>query len=261
MAIKKWAARLVAAGCIFASAGLARAAVDQRSVVGMWLLDEGDGDIAQDEAGNEWHGAVSGDPDWTDEGVFGGAIDFDGVDDHIDFGADEALKPEEFTLVAWFSTRKLNGYGHIIQAGNDWNDMAGYLLRVHQNGNTNGALAHAPANGAIFIESAALSTETWYHAAFTFDGETAVLYLDGMEAGRQGAPGIMYDDLPLRVGTQSGGNVSSFDGILDELALFNVALELEDIEEIMTEGLQEATGILPVEPGGKLATTWGELRR
>ena len=38
------------------------------------------------------------------------------------------------------------------------------------------------------------------------------------------------------------------EGLLDEVALFSVPLEQDDIKEIMEEGLEGATGLLAVEP-------------
>jgi hypothetical protein len=52
-----------------------------------------------------------------------------------------------------------------------------------------------------------------------------------------------------------------FGGLIDEVAIFNVALSLDDIKTLMAEGL-ESIGLLgqAVEPAGKLAVTWGELK-
>jgi hypothetical protein len=49
-------------------------------------------------------------------------------------------------------------------------------------------------------------------------------------------------------------------GAIDEAALFNVALEEEDIINIMNMGLAEAVKPEAVFPSAKLATTWGRVR-
>ena len=87
------------------------------------------------------------------------------------------------------------------------------------------------------------------------------LYLDGQQAATNGAPGVLYDGQPVRIGVHSEGISAPFDGVIDEVALFNTPLAVEDVQAIMTDGLQEATGLLSVDPAGKLATTWGDLRR
>ena len=49
-------------------------------------------------------------------------------------------------------------------------------------------------------------------------------------------------------------------GVIDEVAVFNVALTEDDINDIMSNGLAEALGIAAVSPTGKLTTTWGSIK-
>jgi hypothetical protein len=59
---------------------------------------------------------------------------------------------------------------------------------------------------------------------------------------------MAYDNLGL------GGNMKC---LMDEVAIFNVALTGDDIKEIVTEGL--AT-IFAVQPAVKLITAWGIIK-
>ena len=45
--------------------------------------------------------------------------------------------------------------------------------------------------------------------------------------------------------------------MLYEVAIFASVLEAEDIKDLMDKGL---TTLLPVEPSGKLATTWAGIK-
>ncbi len=63
---------------------------------------------------------------------------------------------------------------------------------------------------------------------------------------------------PLCIGSQTGGWL--FPGLIDEVGIFNVALQEEDIKLIMEEGLEKALGGVSVEPRVGLAVTWGELK-
>jgi len=50
-------------------------------------------------------------------------------------------------------------------------------------------------------------------------------------------------------------------GTIDEVAIFNAALEEDDIVKIATDGLKAFLGAgLSVHPSSKLATTWGDLK-
>ena len=112
-------------------AGRSYAKIDAETIVGIWLFDEGRGDVAQDSSVNGNDGTLNG-PQWTNESKFGSALEFNGSDSYIEFATGESMKTSHLTFMAWFNTRKLDGYGHIFQTGNDWNDMAGYVFRVHQ---------------------------------------------------------------------------------------------------------------------------------
>jgi len=75
----------------------------------------------------------------------------------------------------------------------------------------------------------------------------------------------MYDDQPVRIGVLSNTIGSAFDGFIDEVALFDVALEAEDIEAIMNSGLAGIVGDQPFasrpnpEDGSLILDTWANL--
>ena len=236
---------IICISCVIVSlmfAGQSSAKVDPVTMVGIWLFDEGTGDIAQDSSGNENDGTLNG-PKWTNQSKFGSALEFNGAGSYVEFATGQKMKTPHFTITAWFNTRKLNGYGHIFQTGNDWNDMAGYVLRVHQDGTIQAGLAFGPGNLTSFVTGPAVQANTWYHTALTFDGTAATLYLDGENvASNPGQGQIMYDDRPVRIGILSSGTASAFDGFIDEVALFNVALDANSIGALMNDGLAEFAG-------------------
>ena len=51
-----------------------------------------------------------------------------------------------------------------------------------------------------------------------------------------------------------------FGGVIDEVALFDVALTAEEIKRIAENGLERGIGLTAVEPPSKLAATWGMLK-
>jgi hypothetical protein len=246
-------------------AGQSSAKIDTDTIVGIWLFDEGKGDVAKDSSISGNDGTLNG-PEWTNESKFGSALEFNGTDSYIEFATGESMKTQHLTFMAWFNTRKLDGYGHIFQTGNDWDDMAGYVFRVHQDGTAQAALAFAPGNTATWLTGPALEADTWYHMVLTFDGTTAILYLNGENvASGNGQGEIMYDNQPVRIGVLSQTIGSAFDGFIDDVALFNEALEAEDIIAIMNNGLARIVGAQPFasrpDPadGVMVAGTWATL--
>ena len=54
---------------------------------------------------------------------------------------------------------------------------------------------------------------------------------------------------------------SRFTGLIDEIAIFDVALTKNDLNTIMKNGLEVATGFRSVSTTGKLTTIWGQIKK
>ena len=64
---------------------------------------------------------------------------------------------------------------------------------------------------------------------------------------------------PLNIGrTAIPRDEYHLDGMLDDVAVFNIALSEEDLQQLVEEGLADT---LAVFPSGKLATTWARIKK
>jgi hypothetical protein len=82
------------------SAGQSQA-IDKPSFAGIWLFDEGSGDVVRDISGNGNDGKLQGNPEWAD-GRFGKALDFNGSTDYVDVPHSDSLSiTGDITIVAW----------------------------------------------------------------------------------------------------------------------------------------------------------------
>ena len=238
------------------------AKIDPETVVGMWLFEEGTGDVAKDtsDAGND--GDIVGPKKWKD-GKFGKALEFDGNSVYVQVEPNDSIILEELTIVAWANLEPSQGtrWQSIIMRGQN---PRNYLLCVDRDSQklqlsiTKGA----PGAWAGPIGGPVVTGDGWHHLAGVF-GEKAglVIYTDGEEVGKQpyAKPSLDADPARMRIGDGSNGG-HQCEGLLDEVALFNVPLEQGDIKEIMEDGLESATGLLAVEPESKLTTVWGKLK-
>jgi hypothetical protein len=74
------------------------------------------------------------------------------------------------------------------------------------------------------------------HVAGTFDGATLSVYVNGELAGFANIGGtIPVNDLPLRIGADSGGG-SLFSGVIDEARIFDHALSGDEIHGLYQQG-------------------------
>jgi len=116
--------------------------------------------------------------------------------------------------------------------------------------------------GRIDIKSSPLKKEQWYHIAATYDGKESRFYLDGnLDQKTQGEGKLGVANMSLVIGGQTGalegaGNPSWFDGMIDEVLIYNGVLSEDDIKEAK-KGL---SSLLGVEQSRKLAITWGNIK-
>ena len=108
-----------------------------------------------------------------------------------------------------------------------------------------------------------LPLDTWTHIAGVRKSETYLkLYFDGIEKRTANiTTDAISTDANVTIGRQSNANGFFFNGIIDEVAIFNVALEEEDIQTLMNNGLEESINPNAVNFSGKLVSTWAALRK
>ncbi len=77
-----------------------------------------------------------------------------------------------------------------------------------------------------------LATGKWVHLVGTFDGQTQRIYVDGEEQGNLERPGPVHaSTFHLVLGNYEVGHQSYFDGLLDEVKLYDRALSADEIRE------------------------------
>jgi len=232
-------------------------AIDSANIAGAWLFDEGSGDVANDSSTNDNNGKLVGDPQWVD-GVFGTALDFNGTSDYVEIPDSESLDiVNAITISAWMYKRTDDIHGGTIlgkwkQVGDVWSYVlyglgdggGGFRLRWSDGSQTN---LEGPYN---------LPNEEWVHYAATYDGSTMIVFQNGEEIVQTGAnKEINVTDNPLWIGND--GYQQHFNGILDEVAIFDVALSVNEIQNLMDTGI---AGVLAVSPSDKMALTWGNIK-
>lgn len=220
-------------------------------------FDEGSGDVARDLSGNGNDGKLVKNPKWVD-GKFGKALEFDGSN-YVEVPDSDSLDmEEEITIAAWIFP-KLSGsqWQGVVTKGLDAQEN--YELLINTGGFMHtGWLFDTGRVWANRGNAGILSAEEWQHIAVTYKPGEWVSYLNGevVDTNTSAKGKMVPDDEPLVVGDERPMN-RLFQGIIDEVALFNRALSQEEIKEIMN-GIK---ALLDVEPQGKLATTWAAVKR
>jgi len=238
-------------------------AVESDEVVGIWLFDGGSEDVAVDSSENGYDGEIRPAVK-RDDGKFGNALLFPGTvtaNSYVTIPHQESLNLEEHSITAWINVEPTAGDWQIIMAKWNPHDVRNYSILTNQNTGT--FFAQLTSGGAAQWKTADtnidVTDEQWYHVACTYDGAILKAYINGeMKAQTGTGPGDVNDG-ELTIGARWAGTHPTT-GIIDDVGLFNVALEEDDILDIMARGLKEFLSLAPVEPGGKLASTWGKIK-
>jgi hypothetical protein len=170
----------------------------------------------------------------------------------------DALNVNECTFMAWIyadnweGTRQIVGksvHGGCSGRGQYglFSEKGGFKLRFETEG------------GRADINADLPETEKWIHVAFTNDGTTGKIYIDGKEVMAGNVPGKLKSNAdPLRIAQDCDRPNNVFAGLIDEVRLWNRALSENEINTFKD---RDAEGFLAVTASGKLSTTWGSLKR
>ena len=234
---------------------------DDPALVGLWLCDEGKGDVVKDTSGNKNDGKFVGSFDWID-GKFGKAVlaKSSGSIDVPDSDSILSIK-DELTVAAWFridadsdtGIRKNGAYLLEDQSSSE-PVKDGWSCRIWTSqGITPG-----------FYGKTELKQGEWYHIAGTYDGKNVEMYINGEPESKKGAlnsGGAAWKPQwggPIQPGStlQLKYGPEPYTGGIDEIVLFNRALAEDEIKQLLL-GWADA---FPVHKQGKMAVTWGEVK-
>jgi len=196
-----------------------------------WSFDEGAGSIAHDATVNANHGTLMNGPAWVN-GYSGKALEFDGTNDYVYVPDDVSLRPVAITLIAWLKPLTLPAsgtYGPLIKRTPAWLDDANWQLQVLPTGRVNLEFFNGSWESSQMTDSA-LKLNEWNHVALTFVNREVRVYINGRLD--PAFPYTTFKNLnvnytsPVIIGKGEG---DVFQGILDEVKVFNRALSAEEI--------------------------------
>jgi hypothetical protein len=174
-------------------------------------------------------------PTWT-TGQVGGALSFDGANDHVNVGVRPSLTtPLGLTVVAWirpstYSMKNVNG-GIII------NNEGMYEISVSTAGIDYAVANTTPGWSGYWLRSGYLPPlNQWTHIAWSYNSATGqyVLYANGAVVDTEVGSGVITDYLTslneFWIGGRQEGWEQWFPGALDEIRIYNRALSLGEVQ-------------------------------
>jgi cellobiose-specific phosphotransferase system component IIA len=210
--------------------GIARAGYTQPpGLVGYWNFDQGSGTIAQDGSGYNNQGTIYG-ASWT-SGKVNGALNFNGLNNYVDCGNNEILDPVQgATIEAWVNFNQLPSVANHIMAiaGRSGN---GRDLDLQTETDNRFKFYVGPGLPNVAVSNTAVETNKWYHIVGTYLANNYIkIYVNG----------VLEKTTLISITRNTNGDRffigqscvfpgRFFNGIIDEVKIYNRALSAEEI--------------------------------
>jgi hypothetical protein len=212
------------------------------NLMAAYNFNEGTGSTTQDVSGHN-HTATLSNATWSTAGKNGGALNFNGSTGYAEVShtANLNITGNEITLSAWVNPDVLGTNILIAKpASSSAHDdpYFSYSLHLYPSGRPRFYLT---LNGATYsVSSSSIPpTGNWYHLAGVYNGSTMKIYVNGIEQGSISATGTITGySTPLRLGT-NGGFEEDFDGKMDDVRIYNIALTQAEIQTDMNTPLTQ----------------------
>ena len=173
-------------------------------------------------------------------------IDFDGIDDYVDFGDNHDFTGS-FTLEAWVLQENSVTSGTIISKGDMYSSNSksyGYFLSIKNNDLTFTTYKNGGGIKLNITSNYPITNDRWYHIAMSYDGTTANLYVDGLFVGSDtstNTPGNRSESCYIGASYDRDNTdpINYFDGFIDEVRIWNSALSVTQIREMMNQEIEK----------------------
>jgi hypothetical protein len=201
-------------------------------LVAAYGFNEPDGvQLVNDASGQANTGTITG-ATRTSAGKYGRALSFNGANAWVTVADAPSLRlTTGLTVSAWVRPTAVDdwrtvvmkegpdGMAYTLYAGNSAARPAGYV-RV--------GIVDTPVNG-----TSDMLLNAWTHLAYTYDGATLHMFVNGVEVSSEAAPGsVVVTDGVLRIGGNSAWG-EFFSGVIDEVRVYNRALTGLEIQADM----------------------------
>jgi hypothetical protein len=224
-------------------------------MVAWWPGDDDANDIAGGNNGTLHNGATFA------AGMVGQAFSFDGLDDFVEVTDAASLNPPAITLDAWIKPNTIKLGSRIVSKDLSTSTCAEpyivYALEARGEFGNRAAFFFTTSDNVEHILSgtSVIPTGTFSHVAATFDGQIASIYVNGVLENTISVSGVLTNsNAPVVIGNGGGGCISEFagliefDGLIDEVEIFDRALTADEIAAICGAGAAGKCKV-PSQPG------------
>ena len=176
------------------------------------------------------------------EGKFGKAFQCQAINkaDEIRVKDHDSLDLDTVTVAAWIRTDQIDGqWNRILDKG--WRESYNLCIGGDYQGQSwYRNRAQLECAHTALTSKAPVVDGKWHHVVGVFDGRSSRIYIDGVlnvEAKYERAVSMKHNDVDVRIGSLAvpeprPDDQAFFDGLIDEIRLYNRALSDREIERL-----------------------------
>ena len=209
--------------------GTVHASQSSLGLISHWPFDETSGSMARDIAGGI-DGVVQGtDLDlgasWT-TGILGGALSFDGIDDHVVCGNSARLSPTDLSISMWVSPLRQNGSMDLVRKTGSGIFSVDYQVSMTVSRRIKFTFADQISSRFTLFSAGDFGESEWTHVCATRDGSEGAIWINGFRDASKPysfVPAGSSD--PLVIG-------ESYRGKIDDLRIYDQGLTEGGVQDI-----------------------------
>src|SRR5262249_41990272 len=204
-------------------------------LVAAYGFNEGSGVQVADASGQGNTGTISS-ATRTTTGKFGGALSFDGTSAWVTVADAASLRlTSGMTIEAWVNPTSGNGW----RCGVLKETSGGLAYALYSANSVSSAASYVHTTVDVGLNgTSAVPLNTWTHLAYTFDGTTMRMFVNGVQVSSRTVSGAVGATTgALRIGGNSGGG-ENFRGPIAEGRSYNRGLTATEIQSDMNTPIQ-----------------------
>jgi hypothetical protein len=202
---------------------------NSNGLAGYWKFDEASGGTTQDASGSGNTGTLVNNPSWTN-GKSGNALNFNRTNSYVNCGAASSLNlTGSISIDTWINPRSLlaGNYGRLVDKGTA---STGYSFFLDES--TRSLMFVIYGGPLVKSNSLVVNTGTWQRATVVYNqpSNTVTFYLNGANVGSASyTTSPVSSSTPLVIGLRSSDLTRAYDGLIDEVKVYNRALSGPEI--------------------------------